>query len=105
MAAAVTVDHTSLQTPHRVVRGTITFDNSYPTGGEAVTPGQFGLTFLTDLSVEAEDGYVFQWNRSTSAPKVLAYWVDTSVDGAPLAEVTATTDLSAAVVRYTAIGR
>jgi hypothetical protein len=86
------------------VRGTITFDSSYPTGGEAVTLAQLGLTRLDWLSVETTDGYVPAWDGSTSAPKVKLFWVDTTTDGAPLAEVTATTDASAVVVRFHATG-
>jgi hypothetical protein len=88
----------------REVRGTITFDSSYPTGGEAVTLAQLGLTRLDWLSVETTDGYVPAWDSSTSAPKVKLFWVDTTTDGAPLAEVTATTNVATVVVRFHATG-
>lgn len=85
--------------------GTVAFDSSYPANGEAVTIGDLGLTSLTDLEVDPSAGYVFEWDGSTTSPKVLAYWVDTTVDGAPLAEVTAATDLSGVTAaRYTARG-
>ena len=63
----------------REVRGTITFDSSYATGGEAVTLAQLGLTRLDWLSVE-------------------------TTDGAPLAEVPSTTNVSTVVVRFHATG-
>lgn len=88
----------------REVRGTITFDSSYPTGGEAVTLAQLGLTRLDWLSVETTDGYVPAWDGSTSAPKVKLFWVDTTVDGAPLAEVASTTNVATVVARFHATG-
>jgi len=86
------------------VRGTITFDSSYATNGEAVTLAQLGLTRLDWLTVNTTDGHVPAWDGSTSTPKVKLFWVDTTVDGAPLAEVPSTTDVSAVVVRFHAVG-
>jgi hypothetical protein len=75
----------------------ITFDDSYPTGGEALTANTIGGGSVVAAFFEVEDGYVFRYDKANS--KVLAYWVDTTVDGAALAEVADTTDLSAVVVR------
>ena len=86
------------------VLGTVTFDSSYPTGGEAVSLADLGLSRLDWLSVSTTDGYVPAWDGSASAPKIKMFWVDTTTDGAPLVEVTATEDLSTAVVRFHAIG-
>lgn len=86
------------------VRGVITFDASYPTGGEAVALADLGLNRLDWLDVTTVNGNVPAWDGSTSAPKVKLYWVDTTTDGAPLAEVPSTTDVSATTVRFTAIG-
>jgi hypothetical protein len=88
----------------REVRGSVTFDSSYPTGGEAVTLAQLGLTRLDWLSVETTDGYVPAWDGSTSSPKIKLFWVDTTTDGAALAQVPSTTDVSAVVVRFHATG-
>ncbi|HEY7822294.1 MAG TPA: hypothetical protein VIG24_05655 [Acidimicrobiia bacterium] len=105
MAASSTITFASeVPGTRREVRGSVTFDSSYPTGGEAVTLAQLGLTRLDWLSVETTDGYVPAWDGSTSAPKIKLFWVDTTVDGAPLAEVTAATDASAVVVRFHAVG-
>lgn len=105
----------SVQTPQlvgtkRVVRGTITFDSSYATGGETFATTAIGLGQLTGLTVEAglgssTTGYVPVWNRSTSAPKVLALMGDNNnaADG-PLIEVASTTDLSALVCGFVAEG-
>ena len=55
------------------VLGTITFDSSYPTGGEEFTPAEFGLNRLDWLDLNNGQGYVPVWDGSTSAPKVLMY--------------------------------
>lgn len=86
------------------VIGTVTFDSSYATGGEAVSLTDLGLNRLDWLSVSTTDGYVPAWDGSTSAPKIKLYWVDTTTDGAALAQVPSTTDVSAVVVRFLALG-
>lgn len=94
----------------RRVRGTATFDSSYPTGGEPFTAAQLGLTFLSELIPGTGRGasstaYAVAWNRSTSAPTLMAYMGDNNnaADG-PLIEVANTTDLSTLVVPFEAIG-
>jgi len=82
--------------------GVITFDSSYPTGGEAFTPAEFGLSRLDFLQVSGATGYVAAWDGSTSAPKVLLYR-QTAATGA-LVEVPDTTNVSTVTVRYRAVG-
>lgn len=90
----------------RVVFGSLAWDNSYPTGGEAITLNQLGLSVLEQLLPFPSLGYVPSWDGSESSPLVLLYWVDTTVDGAPLAEVADTTDVSAITeMPVIAIGR
>lgn len=75
-------------------RKTIAFDSSYPTGGEAITAADLGFSvFPTDVRIEPAAGFVFEMDYANK--KILAYWVDTTVDGAALAQVPDTTDLSA----------
>ncbi len=93
----------------RVVSGTLTFDNSYPTGGLSFAPGQVGLTTLLDLHVEAgvagTTGYVAAWNRSTTAPTVLVFQGDNpNAAQAPLSQVPNATNLSTLTARFTATG-
>lgn len=83
-------------------RGTVTFDSSYPTGGEAVVVSDLGLTRLDWLSVSAGNGYLPVWDGSTTSPKVLMYR-QSAATGA-LTEVPATTDLSATSIKFFAIG-
>lgn len=84
------------------VIATVTFDSSYATGGESLTPASLGFQTFDFVSVTTSGGYVFSYDHTNS--KVKAYWVDTSTDGAPLAEVASTTDLSAITCRIRAIG-
>lgn len=76
---------------HKVVFVQITFDSSYPTNGEALVASDVGLTDILCVLAEPKGGYTFVW----AAGLIEAFWVDTTTDGAPLAEVTAATDLSA----------
>ena len=105
MAASVSIT-TGPEVPgsRKEVVGVITFDSSYVTGGEAVTLAQLGLSRLDYLVVTAVNGNIPVWDGSTSSPKVKLLWVDTTTDGAPLAEVASTTDVSATTARFLAIG-
>lgn len=105
MAASVAVTYgPEVPGNRKVVHGTVTFDSSYPTGGEAVSLADLGLNRLDWLETLTTDGYVPAWDGSVSAPKIKLFWVDTTVDGAALAEVASTTDASAVVVRFRATG-
>lgn len=85
----------------RVALVTATFDSSYATGGEAFDPASYGIVG-TPFMVLAEprpgtaDTYVVRYDSANK--KLMAFWVDTTVDGAALAEVASTTNLSALVV-------
>jgi hypothetical protein len=105
MAASVSIA-TGPEVPgnRKIVIGTVTFDSSYPTGGEAISLVDLGLTRLDTLFVAPNGGYMPTWNASTTAPKIKMFWVDTTTDGAPQVEVTATTDLSTATVSFIAFG-
>lgn len=81
----------------------ITMDSSYATGGESVTAAACKMGKIDTLLPIAHAGYVPVWDSANS--KILAYWVDTTVDGDALAEVTATTDLSAVVFPAIVIGK
>ena len=80
----------------QVITGTLTFDSSYPTGGEAVSLAAIGLTRLDELIVRPAEGYVPEWDRSRTAPKVLLYYSDnnTASDGVMI-QLPDTTDASA----------
>ena len=104
MAATVTVlgrnaSHGGTVTTY----GTIGMDSSYPTGGEAVSANQLGLGKALLVHVLPSGGYVPEYDLANS--KVLVYWVDTTTDGAPLAQVASTTDLAAVTFNFLATGR
>ena len=89
----------------RITSGTLTFDDSYPTGGEAITAANVGMNRAIDrIILESEDGYVFKYDKSNK--KVLAYYADNDAgsDGA-LIQVANTTELSAVVAGYIAVGQ
>lgn len=83
---------------------TYTGPASYATGGDAVTAGDFKLSRVDFIVFDnvGEAGHTFAYDPS--ANKIMAFWVDTTVDGAPLAEVTASTDLSGNIVHGVAYG-
>lgn len=81
---------------------TVTFDSSYPTGGESFTPADAGFVNFDRVQVDPADGYVFEYDATNQ--KIIAYWVDTTTDGAPMAEVANTTDLSSVVANVTVYG-
>lgn len=89
------------------VLGQVSFDSSYPTGGEALSNGDMGLSAMKFAIFEPTGGYVFRYDRSNS--KLLAYRQKdpANAGGAdiPLPEVGNTVDLSALTgVGFMAIG-
>jgi hypothetical protein len=61
-----------------IITGTITFDDSYPTGGESLDLS----TKMADLNVvfiEPTGGYVFTYDHSNK--KVMAYYADYDAAG------------------------
>ena len=106
MPLAFTNTTTQMVGIRKQVTGTVTFDNSYPTGGEPFTPAQLGLGTLERIQCDpSSGGYIVTWDRSTSAPKLLALYGDNNnaADG-PLIEVPNTTNLSTLVTTFTATG-
>jgi hypothetical protein len=86
----------------KVVHGTVTFDSSYPTGGEAISLADLGLGRLDWLETISTDGYLPAWDGSTSEPKIKMFR-QTAATGA-LAEVASAVNLATAVVRFRATG-
>jgi hypothetical protein len=80
----------------------ITFDSSYPTGGEALTAANVGLKIGIDfISFERKTvggvAYSFEYDRTSG--KLIAYVATTG------AQVADTTDLSAVTIRAMVIGK
>lgn len=84
--------------------GTITFDSSYPTGGEPLVPTDVGLSSKVEfISVSPADGYIFEYDYSNE--KVIAYEPTSDATAPAVAkEVANTDDLSTVTARYFAFG-
>jgi hypothetical protein len=93
----------------RRVEGSMTFDNSYVTGGEPFTARDLGLTSLKRIQfgtgVAGTTAYFVEWNRSVSAPTALAFQGDNANAAAgPATQVPNATNLSTLVVQFQAFG-
>lgn len=99
----------------------ITFDNSYPTGGESVTAAQFGLQSIDMVVLSGSGGYIAEYDYTNNKIKVLtpaaphshtentaAAYVQNATTAENVAEaaseVANATDLSAVTVRAMVVG-
>lgn len=105
MAIAVsnTVKHSSGD-QFKVI-GTITFDSSYPTGGETLTVSNLGLAYLEDMSFTDSSGYTYDITIAAGGATAVikVYW--SAGSAAAMAEVSNTTDLSAVAPKFVAYGK
>jgi hypothetical protein len=83
--------------------GTITFDNSYPTGGEAIAPSDFGFDALFFVSVNASATPVTKFVRWDEVNSKLLIYIEDSISGI-CAEAGAASDQSLVKVAVLAIG-
>lgn len=56
----------------RRVRGTIDFDASYPTGGEALAAKDLGLSVIDELRIFPKNGFVFEWDATNAKVKAFS---------------------------------
>lgn len=104
MALVVTDNFHNVTGNVRQVIGTLAFDTSYPTGGEALSANAIGLAVIDHLEVDPNGGFAFQYDYTNGT--VLVYYGDYNAaqDGS-LIEVPDTTDLSTlTAVRFLATG-
>lgn len=95
MALTNTISKKRVPGNRREVVVSITFDSSYPTGGEDFVPSTvFGLGTIDYMLFTPRDGRTF--NVNTANTKLLAY--------AGAAEVANLTDLSAVTITAVAVG-
>lgn len=87
----------------RQVVTNVTLDNSYPTGGEAITAVQLGLSRVDTVICTTNTGHVAQYDKANAKIKMYYADYDAVADGA-LIEVANATDLSSVVVTCTAYG-
>ena len=111
MAVTVTLDFPRVEGLERgsaqrglgLISGAIAFGSSYPTGGEDITDITDKFKTCLHIICEAAGGYSFEYDKTNG--KLKAYWVDTTTDGAPQAEVTNATDLSGVTAaKFIALG-
>jgi hypothetical protein len=89
---------------YKIVTGTIAFDSSYPTGGEALDLTSY-FDSLKVVLLETAAGYTLEYDNVNKKVKVFYADYSTGTDGA-LIEVASTTDLATvlAEVRFVAFG-
>jgi hypothetical protein len=85
----------------RVTRGQITFDNSYPTGGEVITTQQVGLANILNMIIENPVSSTPTTRMCTFDNTNLKFMLFTSSDGLQIANGT---DVSAFSARFEAVG-
>ena len=92
MALTFTEDHRGVVGAQRTWRGKVTFDASYPTGGEAITAANFGFTQeVTTVQVIANRGTeTAQWDKANA--KLMVHTADgtEATNGSDQAAVTVT---------------
>lgn len=87
----------------KILTGSIAFDSSYPTGGEAMDISDM-FTDLKAVFFESKRGYVFEYDYDNKKVKAMMGNNDGAADG-PLVEVADKTDLSAlTAVKFLAVG-
>lgn len=91
----------------KLVTGTITFDSSYATGGEALVSTDIGLSSKIEVICCAPaSGYVFEYDYDNNKLKAYNTTKGGTIPsgGAPGVEVASTTDLSSVTTRFIAFG-
>lgn len=82
----------------------VALDSSYPTGGEAITAAQLGLSFVDAALCSSSTGHIARYDKTNAKIKMFYADYDAVADGA-LIEVPNTTDLSAVTVTVVAYGK
>lgn len=81
--------------------GTVTFDSSYPTGGEVITPQQVGLGTILDMDIENPVSPTPTTRMCTFDHTNLKFMLFTSSDGNQVANGT---DVSTFSAKFEAVG-
>ena len=71
MAITVTIDKQTIQGNKRTHRASITFDSSYPRGGEAFTAGDMGMSRLDMVFPTPQGNMNFEWDETNDKLKAL----------------------------------
>ncbi len=84
------------------MEGVMTFDSSYPTGGEPLAASALGFSSITSVRIHPTGGYVFEYDYTNK--KVLVYVEEAVAAGGPLLELADTTDIATIAPRFSALG-
>lgn len=103
MALSVTINDRDVWGSHQVRFATVTFDSSYPTGGEIPTAADFQLAEIKNLVVHSADDATYRpvYVPSTGAIKL---YVEDGTSGIE-AEAANASDQSAVNVEVVVIGK
>lgn len=104
MATITNVTDVPLTAEKHLYEGTIAFDSSYPTGGEALD-GAGNRKYSSVWVVGGTAGYSFSWDAANQ--KLIAYYADNNnASDGPQIQVPDTTDVASALgaVKFCAIG-
>lgn len=96
MAVTVSILGRDKTAQRKVVHGTVSLDNSYPTNGEPCAMVVLGLGQIDYIEFSNGNGYTAQYDYTNQ--KIVMY-------ASAATEVTNTTDLSAITLRYRAVGK
>lgn len=96
MALTFSVVDSMVEGNKRVVTADVTFDNSYLTGGEPVTPAALGLSSILFVHAGTKTNYMIQFDAA--AVKLLAFISSTGL------QVANAVDLSALSIRVRFVG-
>lgn len=102
MAASVSVVATVPTNDHTLVFTNVTFDSSYPTGGEAISASDVGLQGILDALVGGADDATYHgyWDNVN---RLLKLYVEDGTSGIE-AEAANTSDQSAVVLPVLFVG-
>lgn len=85
MALTVSIVKRDKNLNQRLTYADVTFDSSYATGGESLTPAQLGLTVIDFFEVDSNPGYLFKYDYTNQ--KLKAYFTTAAVTGTLAATV------------------
>lgn len=90
--------------PKTVVRGTLAFDNAYPTNGEAILLSQVGLSVVDQMKLFPYVGYVGEWDGTNKKVKLFYADYDLNADGALIEVATNANAVAVSAMPFEAIG-
>lgn len=92
---------------HRIRLVTVTFDNSYPTGGELFTPANVGMSQIDAVFVSSDHTPAYNVAYDYVNQRLVVSGVEQDADAAvtdPFDEENAAADLSTLVIRVLVVG-